>query len=59
MEDDTFHENPIPVVFEPTKVFNKYIIQNNPNWSYVYKVHCFLFLLGFFFGFFLAKIITF
>ena len=54
MEEEKMHENPIPVVFEPTKVYNRYEIYNSPQWNYVYKVHFFLFFLGFMFGLFLG-----
>ena len=48
------HENPIPVVLQPTKVINNYAIYDSPSWLYVYKVNCFLFSLGLAVGYFLG-----
>ena len=50
MEEIELHENPIPVVLQPTKIYNNYEIRN------VYKVNFFLFLLGLFFGFLISYI---
>lgn len=51
-----FHENPIPVVLQPTKVYNKYVMHDysNPNWHYIYKVNCFLFFFGLSVGYLLG-----
>ena len=46
------HENPIPVY--PVKVYNKYEIYDSPQWHYVYKVNCLLFLFGLSVGYLLG-----
>lgn len=51
-----FHENPIDVVLQPTKVYNKYVMHDysNPNWHYIYKINCFLFAFGLSVGYLLG-----
>ena len=54
------HENPIPVY--PVKVYNKYEIYDSPQWHYVYKVNCLLFLVwlsvGYLLGVYVPRINT-
>ena len=55
-KDIELQENPVPMMLQPTRVYNKYQIYDSPSWHYVHKVNCFLFCFGLVLGYLLGSL---